>query len=589
MAIDTETMQLIERIVARSIANSTSLKGAAGEIAKGVTQYVGARYVPIFAEPLEWDKTRAYEPLTIVLYRGHSYTSRQYVPVGVELTNGSFWAETGNYNAQVEQYRQEVKNFDGRITANANAIETETTNRTAAVTAEMERAQSAERVLQANIDAEKTRAESAGQTLQANIDAEKTRAESAEQTLQGKIDDITCYVNVKSYGVSESNEDNADAFQQAVDDTAEKGLILYIPKGTYRMSHKISLPWNCAIVGQSKTFSVLKFASDSGLVADIEDKNNYESCVGAIIRNITIEGSYTGYATAIYDKPWYPNRNNFKYMAFNYSGLGGWFTVCDIYNVRITKFVVGLCTYQPNFSIDIYNNLYNNIYGDLRMYRNIDVSYCNGGIFLKQADAMLDGFIIDHCYALNPIGTNGGFVNNGHSWATDNPWYIGSGTMLSNIEIESQTHRYLQDGKTQFDSCVLIDSTNKNEQTVITNLRIWNLPKDAPTSGTYHAPIRLSDNATEPCMVIGASFGKNEGDSTGYPVSLLETHGTNNPTLLVGSLSSQFTEFTGKTTESYPVSGNAPVYMLLLSSNTENMPKGFQNKQGYNVISTDHI
>lgn len=158
MAIDTETMQVIERCVARAVANATSLKGAADEIAKGVTQYVGARYVPLFAEPLEWDKTKAYEPLTIVLYQGNSYTSRQYVPVGIELTNESFWAKTGNYNAQIEQYRQDVKTLEGRITANANAIETETTNRTAAVSAEMERAQSAERVLQANIDVEKTRA-----------------------------------------------------------------------------------------------------------------------------------------------------------------------------------------------------------------------------------------------------------------------------------------------------------------------------------------------------------------------------------------------------------------------------------------------
>ena len=531
------------------------------DMPNGIT-YKGLKAVLSFADPIQWNKASTYDSLTVVWDDAShaSYASKRPVPQNIELTNDFYWLRTADLDAQVEMYRQEVHELDGRVTANAQAIAAET-----------------------------VRAEGAEQTLQANIDTEKTRAEGAEQTLQGKIDDIACYVNVKSYGVDESNDDNADAFQQAVNDTAEKGLILYIPKGTYKMSHKISLPWNCAIVGQSKTFSVLKFASDSGLVADMEDKNNYESCVGAIIRDITIEGSYTGYATAIYDKPWYPNRNNFKYMAFNYSGLGGWFTVCDIYNVRITKFVIGLCTYQPNFSTDIYNNLYNNIYGDLRMYRNIDVSYCNGGIFLKQADAMLDGFDINHCYGLNPIGTNGGFVNNGHSWATDNPWYIGAGTMVSNIEIESQTHRYLQDGKTQFDSCVLIDSTNKNEQTVITNLRIWNLPDDAPTSGTYHAPIRLSDNATEPCMVIGASFGKNGGDSTSYPVSLLETHGTDNPTLLVGSLSSQFTEFTGKTTMSYPVTGNAPVYMFLLASNTENMPKGFQDKQGYNAISTEHL
>ena len=186
MVIDKETMQLIERIVARSIANSTSLKGAAGEIAKGVTQYVGARYVPLFAEPLEWDKTKAYEPLTIVLHQGNSYTSRQYVPVGVEIDNDSFWALTGNYNAQVEQYRQEVKPFDGRITANANAIEKESEDRATAVTAEKTRAEGAEQTLQANIDAEKTRAEGAEQTLQANIDAEKTRAEGAESALNLK-------------------------------------------------------------------------------------------------------------------------------------------------------------------------------------------------------------------------------------------------------------------------------------------------------------------------------------------------------------------------------------------------------------------
>ena len=45
--------------------------------AKGVRQYVGARYVPVFANPLEWSDTREYEPLTIVTYQGNSYTSMQ--------------------------------------------------------------------------------------------------------------------------------------------------------------------------------------------------------------------------------------------------------------------------------------------------------------------------------------------------------------------------------------------------------------------------------------------------------------------------------------------------------------------------------
>jgi lysophospholipase L1-like esterase len=106
--------------------------------AKGVRQYVGARYVPVFANPLEWADTREYEPLTIVTWQGNSYTSVQYVPTGIEITNTAYWALTGNFNAQVEAYRAEVKAvnaqvevyraevkaFDDRINANAAAINT---------------------------------------------------------------------------------------------------------------------------------------------------------------------------------------------------------------------------------------------------------------------------------------------------------------------------------------------------------------------------------------------------------------------------------------------------------------------------------
>lgn len=82
-----------------------------------VTQYIGARYVPLFANPLDWDINTAYEALTIVYYQGNSYTSRQAVPSGIDISNGDYWALTGNYNAQIEQYRQEVQAYDARITA----------------------------------------------------------------------------------------------------------------------------------------------------------------------------------------------------------------------------------------------------------------------------------------------------------------------------------------------------------------------------------------------------------------------------------------------------------------------------------------
>lgn len=97
-----------------------------------VTQYVGARYVPLFADPLEWDSNKSYEPLTIVYHTGNSYTSRQFVPSGIEINNETYWALTGNYNAQIDQYREEVKQYDTRIAGNANAIAAEVARATAA-------------------------------------------------------------------------------------------------------------------------------------------------------------------------------------------------------------------------------------------------------------------------------------------------------------------------------------------------------------------------------------------------------------------------------------------------------------------------
>lgn len=91
-----------------------------------VAQYIGARYVPIFGrkgeDSIEWDNTAPYEPLTIVLYQGNSFTSRQYVPAGVDINNSEYWASTGIYNAQIEAYRNEVLTFDNRINDNAENI-----------------------------------------------------------------------------------------------------------------------------------------------------------------------------------------------------------------------------------------------------------------------------------------------------------------------------------------------------------------------------------------------------------------------------------------------------------------------------------
>jgi hypothetical protein len=139
----------------------------------GTRQYIGARYVPIFGrkgeESIEWDNSAPYEPLTIVLYQGNSYTSRQYVPAGVEITNQEFWAITGNYNAQIEAYRKEVRNI-------LPYDETPTEGSTKGVTSD-----GIKKAIDTAVTTEATRAKEAEQTNATAIANEVTRAKEAEK------------------------------------------------------------------------------------------------------------------------------------------------------------------------------------------------------------------------------------------------------------------------------------------------------------------------------------------------------------------------------------------------------------------------
>lgn len=70
-------------------------------------KYIGARYVPLIMG--EWDSSATYEPLSVVLHEGNSYTSRTFVPAGVPIDNEVYWALSGNYQASADGY---AKSYD---------------------------------------------------------------------------------------------------------------------------------------------------------------------------------------------------------------------------------------------------------------------------------------------------------------------------------------------------------------------------------------------------------------------------------------------------------------------------------------------
>lgn len=143
--------------------------------------YIGARYVPLIDGA--WNNTKQYEPLTIVTYQGNSYTSKTYVPVGVDINNETYWVLSGNYNAQVAALQEQV-------TQNTEDIA----------------------------------------TINDKLD-----------TLQ-----TSPYISVKSYGaIGDGVTDDTNAILAAIN-AANNGDIIYFPNATYKIS-TVSISKNVTI------------------------------------------------------------------------------------------------------------------------------------------------------------------------------------------------------------------------------------------------------------------------------------------------------------------------------------------------------
>lgn len=82
---------------------------------------LGYYYLPDFQG--EWDRTKEYPPLSVVeapegiegVTAGDSYTALDWVPVGTPLTDTTYWALTGNYNAQISDMKQIIENVSSEV------------------------------------------------------------------------------------------------------------------------------------------------------------------------------------------------------------------------------------------------------------------------------------------------------------------------------------------------------------------------------------------------------------------------------------------------------------------------------------------
>ena len=186
----------------------------------GTSMYIGARYVPIFADPVEWDNEREYEPLTIVVHNGDCYTSKCYVPKGAQLPpypegQTKYWVKTSDYNGQfadlkktvldlsrlVEQFQKDNEHFTDLINGwnekvtqwekdmaawgeRLDTVESNVADLTASLNAEIARAKAAEQANAAAIAQETTDRKQAISEL----DAAYKAADAAEAQARADAD-----------------------------------------------------------------------------------------------------------------------------------------------------------------------------------------------------------------------------------------------------------------------------------------------------------------------------------------------------------------------------------------------------------------
>ena len=186
----------------------------------GTSMYIGARYVPIFADPVEWDDKREYEPLTIVVHNGDCYTSKCYVPKGAQLPpypdgQTKYWVKTSDYNYQfadlkktvtdlsrlVEQFQKDNERFTELINGwnekviqwekdmaawgeRLDTVESNVADLTASLNAEIARAKAAE---QANAAAIAQETADRKQAI-SDLDAAYKEADAAEAQARAEAD-----------------------------------------------------------------------------------------------------------------------------------------------------------------------------------------------------------------------------------------------------------------------------------------------------------------------------------------------------------------------------------------------------------------
>jgi len=250
--------------------------------------YVGHRYVPKVMG--EWEKTETYEGLSIVTNKGTSYTSKKRVPKGIDILNEEYWVVTGNYNAQIEEYRKDVRELEKEVDKKAD---------------------------QTSLNEFKTNIDNQISSFKNNIDKDlttfKEEINNDINIIEKSINEV--YLNVKDYNVKGDGKTDDSIALQNVFDLAEinGGGNVFIPEGKYLISKNLFVGSNVHIIGAGRSTIIEGNNSEIGTNTAMfynkgrENSGKYTGANNFSIQNLslnseteTMQGIYTDNAKNYY-------------------------------------------------------------------------------------------------------------------------------------------------------------------------------------------------------------------------------------------------------------------------------------------------
>lgn len=306
-------------------------------------RYIGNRYVPKFSDnpDSQWDNSISYENLEIVIHQGDSYTSKQNVPIGIDITNKNFWVNTGNYNAQLEIYKNVVTDF-------INNYQTEITN--------------------------------------VENDISNIKASS-----EGNIININNYKN-KVSDLGGVNEDWSVAFQSAVNDAfnaTTKSTTVFFPEGTYNYTVSPIIKTGVTIRGSGMGSTILcKKGNDKSVETGFKIQilhpgtgTNYDNFdVDAVLRFQNPDGNYSRF-NSVRDLM-IKSLNNSDYGIYIPCSAQCYYNNVHIYSVKQCYYTMD--SWKNSFDTIVLNTCekglvksatYNNVGGPGDTYNNVFVEY----------------------------------------------------------------------------------------------------------------------------------------------------------------------------------------------------------------------